>query len=340
MKRNLNLIIIFLFFFLICYSQTPFRILFYNVENLFDTEDNPNTADDEFTINGTRYWSKKRYYQKVNNLAKVITSIGEWSYPPLIGLCEIENEKVLKDLTLYSPLRYENYQYKLTESPDIRGINVALLYQRDQFKYLYHQSVRLNFPDNPEKKTRDILYVTGIITTKDTLDVFVCHFPSRRGGEKESEPDRLFAASKLREKVDSLFRIREKANIIIMGDFNDEPSNKSMIEYLKAKPIKKTINSQALYNLFISLEKKSNIGSYKYREQWNFLDQIIVSGNLLKRSNEFYTHSHAAQIFQPEFLFTEDIVYGGKRPKKSYHGYKYEGGFSDHLPIGVDFFIP
>ena len=336
MKPKLFLIVL-LFVFPCAYPQETFRVMFYNVENLFDTEDNPLTQDDEFTPEGSRRWSKYRYYKKTNDIAKVISSVGGWNYPALVGLCEVENEKVLDELTKYSLLKKAQYRYIIAESEDARGINVALLYQREHFRYISQNSISIRFPNDPTRKTRDILHVTGEIITGDTLDVFVCHYPSRRGGEIESEPYRIFASSVLREKVDSLFTCREKGNIIIMGDFNDEPSNKSISETLNAKPIEKEINKNDLYNLFFSLEKKSKIGTYKYQGQWNFLDQIIVSGNLLNPDNLFHVRAEDARIYQADFLLTEDTTHGGKRLKKTYHGYKYEGGFSDHLPIFVDF---
>jgi len=317
-------------------AQETFRVMFYNVENLFDTLDDPDKEDDEFTPEGSRRWTNRRYYSKLNNLAKVITSIGEWDIPALVGMCEVENDKVLKDLTAYSPLKKSQYRYIVTESEDARGIDVALLYQRDRFKYLYHDCLRLNFPNNPNKRTRDILHVTGQIITGDTLDVFVCHFPSRRGGELESEPDRVYAASVVREKVDSLTLVRERANILIMGDFNDEPTNKSISVTMNAGGVP---NGNDLYNLFYSVQKKSRVGSYKFREQWNFLDQMIVSGNLLDESCSFRVLPETATIFQKAFLLTDDVTNGGKRPLKTFHGYKYEGGHSDHLPIYVDFVI-
>ncbi|MDR0507350.1 MAG: endonuclease [Dysgonamonadaceae bacterium] len=336
---------IFIFCILLCmlflpaYGETPFRVMFYNTENFFDTEHDANKNDREFTPQGARSWTNKRYYAKVNNIAKVITAIGEWDTPVLIGMCEVENDKVMRDLTLSSPLKKMEYRYILTESDDRRGIDVALLYQRDRFKYLYHDCININFPYNRRKKTRDVLHVAGQVITGDTLDVFVCHFPSRRGGELESEPDRIYVASVVRIKVDSLMQSRKNANILIMGDFNDEPLNKSISKTLNAKPVTDKANKNDLYNLFISVQNKNGIGSYKFGRQWNFLDQIIVSGNLLNPNNRFHILPETATIFQKPFLMTEDKSYGGKRPKKSFHGRKYEGGYSDHLPVYADFYI-
>ena len=338
MKPKLT-ILLFLLISFSTFGQTNFRVVFYNVENLFDTVDNPDKDDDEFTPEASRRWNNYRYYKKINNLSKVISAIGEWENPALIGLCEVENDKVMNDLVRYSPLRKMQYSYVITSSEDVRGINVALLYQRNQFRLIDQNSIRIIFPHAPQRKTRDILHVTGKIITGDTLDVFVCHFPSRRGGELVSEPDRIVAASIVREKVDSLIAVRTKVNIIVMGDFNDEPSNKSISQVLNAQIISDEINSNELYNLFFSLEKHSPIGSYKFRDQWNLLDQIIVSGNLLDTTQIFRALPETATIFQAPFLLVEDITHRGKRPKKTFHGYKYEGGYSDHLPVFVDFGI-
>jgi endonuclease/exonuclease/phosphatase family metal-dependent hydrolase len=321
------------------FGQTNFRVMFYNVENLFDTVDDPKKNDKDFLPEGAMHWTAGRYRNKLNNIAKVITSAGEWDTPALVGLCEVENEKVIKDLTQYSPLRKMNYRYVVTNSPDTRGIDVALLYQREKFKYLDHKNYTIKFPYNANKHTRDILHVTGQVSTKDTLDVFVCHFPSRRGGETESEPDRLYVASIIKSKSDSLMRVRKNACIVIMGDFNDEPSNRSISQVLKAQPVSKDVFRQNLYNLFSSFEKRKNTGSYKFQKEWNMLDQIIVSGNLITGNRSIKVLPHTATIFHRDFMLVDDKTNGGKRPKRTYHARKHEGGYSDHLPVFVDFII-
>ncbi len=320
--------------------QNTFRVLFYNVENLFDTEKSSKKDDSDFTPEGIKHWTAGRYHNKLNNISKVITSSGEWGTPALVGLCEVENDNVMNDLTKYSPLKKQEYKYIVTNCADRRGINVALMYQKDRFKYLEHKAYKIKFPKQPEKVTRDILHVSGQVQTGDTLDVFVCHFPSRRGGEQESEPGRIYAASFLKSKTDSLTRIRKNANIIIMGDFNDEPSNESMEKTLRAFPLEKEIKPKCLYNLFYKYVKQNNTGSYKYKDQWNVLDQIIVSGNLIDRKQTFHVKPESAEIFNRDFLLTKDTQgNGGQRPKKTYNGSKHEGGFSDHLPVMVDFSI-
>ena len=328
MKPNLIITLILFLSVLPITAQNTFRVMFYNVENLFDTTHEPGKEDNEFTPDGSRHWNNKRYYNKLNNLAKVITSLGGWDTPALIGLCEVENDKVVHDLTAYSPLRNMQYRYVITESEDARGIDVALLYQRDRFKYLYHNCIRIVFPYNPQKKTRDVLHVTGQIISGDTLDVFVCHFPSRRGGQAASEPDRIQTATMVRAAIDSLKTCRSRANSLIMGDFHDEPSDKSIAQVLV---------KDDLYNLFLPVSQHSSTGSYKFGDQWNFIDQIMVSIHLLDKQHPFHVLPETATIFQADFLFVDDRTHGGKRMKKTFNGYKYEGGYSDHLPVFVDF---
>ena len=343
MKPKSFTLLFFLFFSfsLFASDEENFRIAFYNVENLFDTEDNPRKNDNEFLPDGTRNWTYGRYQNKVTNLARVISAMGEWGYPAIVGLCEVENEKVLNDLTQRSPLKKAAYRHIVTNSPDQRGINTALLYQREKFRLITQASITIEFPYNKRKQTRDILYVSGLIASRDTLDLFVCHFPSRRGGEKESEADRVYVASVLKAKTDSLFSVRKKANIIIMGDFNDEPSNKSLVETLKAQRSLGKIERTGLYNLSSQFERQKNQGSYKYGRQWNILDQIIVSGNLLETSRgQFRALPHSYTIFRRDFMMTDDTTNGGKRMKKTFHGYRHEGGYSDHLPVYVDFLVP
>lgn len=313
--------------------------MFYNVENFFDTFDEQGKNDNEFLPEGSRHWTYGRYLNKMNNISKVITAVGEWDSPALVGLCEVENEKVMEDLTKKSPLKKQGYRYIISDCDDDRGIDVALMYQRDRFKYITHTAYKIIFPKNPRQKTRDILHVTGKVLSGDTLDVFICHFPSRRGGELKSESNRLLAATLLRLKVDKVMSIRKRANILIMGDFNDQPSNKSIFNVLGARPINKNIKKENLYNLFYHYEKIDSKGTYKFQREWNVLDQMIVSGTLLNNNDNFHIKPETSKIVDIEFLLTEDKTNGGKRPKKTYHGMKHEGGFSDHLPICVDFFV-
>lgn len=308
-------------------AQNNFRVMFYNVENLFDCTHDSLKNDREFLPESVRGWNYKRYKQKINSIAKVICAAGEWELPDLIGLCEVENEKVVNDLTNHSPLKEQGYRFVMTDSPDERGIDVALLYQRGSFKLLNHRSIRIDLPNR--KPTRDILHVTGIIANGDTLDVFVVHLPSRSGGEKESEPARLAVASKLKTCADSLFRARRNPNLIITGDFNDYPYNRSVCNVLNANFPARTVEPLGLYNLMAG--KKG--GTYKYQGEWGILDQFIVSGTLLIPHKGLTISANNVSICQFPFLLEADEKYGGKQPFRTYYGFKYIGGFSDHLPI-------
>lgn len=310
--------------------------MFYNVENLFDTKDDPQKNDNDFLPDGSLRWTNKRYWDKQRNIARVITAVGGMQSPALVGLCEIENDSVIFDLTRRSPLRAQGYEYIVSDSPDARGIDVALLYQRHQFKLLEHNEYDVRKNRRKERATRNILHAVGRIANGDTIDVFVCHFPSRGGGQRETEPARVNAAQALRDKVDSLYAVRKKANIIIMGDFNDYPNNKSLFETLKARSLNYHRSNGELYNLFLHRMRETGFGSYVFQGRWNVLDQFIVSGNLLSRNNSVRVKNEEAHVFKADFLLEEDRVHGLKRPWRTYRGLKYIGGFSDHLPIYMD----
>lgn len=325
-------------------AQSTFRVMTYNVENFFDTRDNPDKNDNEFLPSGIRHWTRGRYYRKLQQISKVITAAGEWNTPALIGLCEVENDSVLFHLTHLTPLRHQDYRYVITQSPDFRGINVALLYQRDRFAYIRHESIPIRFSGNRHKQTRDLLHVWGKIITGDTLDVFVCHFPSRYGGEKDSERDRLDAARTLRESCDSLCRIRETPQLLLMGDFNDTPQDRSISEIFAAQRYEEERSISATfpyiyYNLFANPRIQHPPGSHKYQGEWSQLDQIIVNQTLVIPASSMRVIPGSIRVFAPDFLLTKDKTWRGSRPFRTYYGFKYEGGFSDHLPLIVDFYI-
>lgn len=307
------------------FAEDTFRVMFYNTENFFDVNDDPEKADEDFLCSSSHFWTFARYKEKQRNIAKVITAVGGWGTPALVGLCEVENDSVVYALTHNSPLRELNYRFVVSNSPDIRGIDVALLYQCDQFKLISSVSYRIRI----SRPTRDILHVTGKVLKGDTLDVFVCHFPSRLGGVKETEELRATVAAELRKKADSIQMIRHKPNVLIMGDFNDYPECASLISVLGAKAPSDTIGKYV--NLMLPMAGDRRIGSHKFEAEWGFLDQIIVNRNLLK-----VVKNKTASIFSADFLLEEDKRFGGKRPFRTYSGSKYQGGYSDHLPVWVD----
>lgn len=338
-------IVLFLCPYLYLYGQEEkdtltFRIMGYNVENLFDTRHDSLKNDQEFLPDAVRRWNYSKYKKKLDDIARVIIAVGGWTPPALVALCEVENDSVLRDLTRYSALREADYRYLMTQSPDERGIDVALLYQRSLFKPIAHQSIPVPRLRKEDRPTRDILHVSGLLLNKDTLDVFVAHFPSRSGGEKESEPYRMHAARIAKAAIDSLLQSRQHPQIILMGDFNDYPDNKSVRQALQAErpPVSPdSICTKRLYHLLAgkSADRKE-YGSYKYRGEWGLLDHLIVSGSLLQKSSPLYTDETKADVFRAPFLLTEDKKYGGKTPFRTYYGMKYQAGYSDHLPVWVE----
>lgn len=314
-------------------ARQPFRVMHYNVENFFDCRDDSLKQDEEFLPHSVRGWSWKRYREKVNKIAKVVLAASGEQVPDLVGLCEVENAYCLDGLTKYSPLRDAAYRYVMTDSPDERGIDVALLYQPATFRLIGKQCIRIPSSRIGRKPTRDVLHVSGRVVTGDTLDVFVCHFPSRSGGARYSEPHRLLVASVLRHTVDSLFAVRRNPYLIIMGDFNDEPSCRSLAEVLGAMPAGgNEVSVTGLYNLMAGKTE----GTYRYRGEWGMLDQFIVGGKLLLPSSSLYTDSSKAGRLAFPFLLEEDEQYGGMTPFRTYKGMRYHGGYSDHLPVCLD----
>lgn len=312
------------------------RLMFYNCENLFDTQHDSLKNDVEFLPEGKKYWSDYRYYTKLKQIYQVITAIGGEKSPEIIGLCEVENRRALQDLVNKTHLYREGYRILHKESPDNRGIDVALLYQPQSFKPLKTEFLEVRFDEEGARPTRDILYTKGLIKGKDTLHIFINHWPSRWGGALETEGKRMFAANVVRKKVDTILQESPNAYIFITGDLNDEPQDKSVTLTLKALHNIENPKPNQLYNLSYTLQHKFNLGSHKYQGKWGILDQIIVSGSLLIDSNSVSTTIENAHIFNANFLLQDDEKYLGKQPFRTYSGYRYLGGYSDHLPVFLD----
>jgi len=306
----------------------PFSLMFYNTENFYDTVDDPETMDDEFTPNGFREWSEQRYNDKVEKLTKVISTIVHPDKPDIISLAEIENKTVMESiLNEMHRQGMEGYSYVHYDSPDERGSDVAMIYKTDSFHVLESNTVLVHLP-GIEDRTRDILHVKGMVSNGETLHLFVIHFPSRAEGRELSERRRYFAASELRNAVYKVTAEDPEANVIIMGDFNDTPDDNSVDEVLGARKSFEDVKSLRLYNLLYPRYKKG-LGT-PYHKGWLLFDQIIVSGNLLT-SPAIDCKPENADLFNPSWL----LYFGrGNRPKpnRTYSG-KYVGGYSDHLPV-------
>ncbi len=337
--------IIFFLFLYPCFvlSQETFRIMTYNVENLFESAPDSIPKPHDFTPGSARRWTYHRYVTKQNHLARCIIATGEWTPPALVGLCEIENPAVLDHLTRFSILRHAGYRYVMTDGPDPRGMNVALLYQRESFRLLEYTGHRICDPTGRNYfLTRDILHVSGQILSGDTLDVLMVHFPSRRNGQKESEIRRLIAADRLKELADSLIQIRTFPLVVLMGDFNDNPHSPSLKKTMGAlspegarSKKKADIHPELLYNLMEPL-KKEKTGTYKFQGKWEILDHILVNGNLLSPDSPLYIPAARAAIIRHTFLLQPDPKDLGVRPFRTYYGYRFHGGYSDHLPVAID----
>lgn len=306
----------------------------WNVENLFDTEDDPLKNDTEFLPTSKKQWTEDRLEQKLTNLVRVINYMNDGCGPDILALEEVENINVVKKL-LYK-LQYRDYVTVYRESPDERGIDVTLIYDRNIFNIISVDTLKINLPNGA--KTRYILHATLNHKLSNTiLQIFVNHWPSRLGGQVKSEPKRITAAKVLRRKVDSLFSKNDKEQIIILGDFNDEPDNISIKEILNAKEFdceKENVRPKELINL--SYKKFLNgKGTYLYGSDWNMLDQIIVSSSMFDKTKLDYI-CDSFEIIQPSFMITKSGEKIGA-PIPTYSGNRYIGGFSDHYPVGAKF---
>lgn len=313
------------------------RIGFYNMENLYDIDNDSLTADDAFTPDGDNHWTKFRYWHKINNMAKVISTVGGWDAPDIFGMAEIENIKVVKNLISSEPLKKAKYGIVHYDSPDNRGIDVALIYRPQKFKVIASRPIPVTFINEPDSKTRDILYVTGIVLEcKDTLHILVNHWPSRYGGYAATIEKRNRAADIVRQTVDSIHQTNPQANVVIMGDLNDYPTDISLVEHLKAKPSVENTTDSDLINLMYHYQTEGKIGSNKYQSQWGVLDQIIVSQPMLTRNEGLRVGKDRGVIYRADFLLVPDDTYLGVKLNRTYIGARYNGGYSDHLPVFVD----
>lgn len=322
-------------------SEDSLFVAFWNLQNLFDTIDDPLKEDEEFLPEGGMEWTEERLDKKIYNLARVIRMMNKEKGPDILGFCEVENENVI-NMMIDKYLNDLDYKIAYIESPDNRGIDNGLIYKTRSFKLLNVQADTVHLPDG---------YPTRLIFGANLLDqynkpvtVFVNHWPSRRGGLEQSEPNRIKAANKQREAVDRIFNQDPAAKIFILGDFNDDPVNISLLENLRAHPIKcDSINADfevdwkgELFNLSYQ-SYEDGFGSYKYKETWNMLDQIIVSGSLITDDN-FYYICDSFEVYKPIYIVTQDGDYKGT-PFPTYGGRRHLGGYSDHFPVTAKFIL-
>lgn len=308
--------------------KNTFTVGFYNVENLFDTVNNPNTADDDFTPNGKHRWNKKKYYQKIRKITSVISQIGkeQSNLPPVIvGLVEVENATVVKDLVRHKNLLKYNYDYVHFESNDERGIDVSLIYNRNFFIELSSKTYSLNLIDDDGSPdyTRDVLVVKGSLYN-ELVYIIVNHWPSRREGEEETKHKRIKAAELNQYIIEEIKKETENPKILIMGDFNDNPTSESIQDHLV---------SEELYNPMKELYKKGK-GTLTYYKEWHLFDQIIISKNFFD-SNSYHSFLKA-RVFAKDWLRSHRGKYKNS-PFRTYIGPWHQGGYSDHFPVYLTF---
>jgi len=316
------------------YSQDPglrpVRLMFYNVENLFDIKDDSLRNDNDFLPGGVMKWNHTRYSRKINSLYKTIVAAGSWSPPEIVAFCEVENRKTLEELVYGTYLAKYDYRIIHEDSPDQRGIDVCLIYRADSLKMI---DFRYWIPANIKREdfiTRSVLCVRFAVYD-DTLHLIVNHWPSRRGGVLAGEDLRIKISDMVREKIDSISRrCSLRAKIIITGDFNCTPDDSEIRRLVDPR------NSDVCLKDLSEYPAKEGFGTYRYMGAWEMIDQVIVSGSLLSGKKGLYTSPAMLRIFKPDFLLKKDPKYPGLSPFSTYRGYRYQGGFSDHLPVLLD----
>lgn len=320
-------------------AQDKFKIAaigFYNVENLFDTKDSPGTNDADFTPQGLNQWTSERYRSKLKKLDEVIAKMGT-EYSPdgiaILGVAEVENRAVLEDLVKQPGLKPRNYQIVHFDSPDPRGIDVALLYQPKYFEVTHTRTIPMGaYSEEGEVRgTRDILYVSGQFDG-EPLHLLVNHWPSRRGGEKATQPLRNAAAHLCKKVIDSLIQQNPMAKVLVMGDLNDDPVSPSVKEVLQGKRALEEVARGEMFNPMYQFFKKG-IGTLAYRDAWSLFDQIIITEGLARPHEKGYYY-YQARIFNPPFMSQSSGPFKGY-PLRTFAGNEFLDGYSDHFPVYV-----
>lgn len=312
-------------------NKNKLCIAFYNQENLFDTIDTPNKNDDEFLPQGTYKWNTVKYQNKLANMSKVITAMNGGNGPDFLGLCEVENDIALKDLSMELKKNKLEYEIVWFDSPDERGIDNALLFQKNAGKLIKSAMYKIDTNGIGGDNTRGILLADFLLSNKSRLIILVNHWPSRREGEKESEYKRLFVAQRVKFICDSIQKKDPNCALVVMGDFNDYPNNLSIFDIMRAKKEIADVNALDFYNPMNGLLDKG-MGSYKHKGEWNFLDQFLLNKNLIKGNTKLQYEANSASTFKEEWMLETEEKYKGS-PKRTFGGKKYLNGYSDHLPI-------
>ena len=323
-----------------CFAQKPYKVVFYNFENLFDTIHDPGVLDEEFTPEGPKKWNSAKYTRKIGNLERVLFDIAaeDKDFPVVIGVSEIENRSVMEDVIAQPKLAHGNYRIVHYDSPDARGVDVGFYYRPDVFKLEGSAAIPFKMPEMPNFKTRDFVTMWGTIENEPFF-FLVSHWPSRLGGKEASDPKRLAAASQVKHIVDSVMAANPATKVVVMGDLNDDATDASVVEGLSAKGKIKDVKEGDMFNPFIAL-LKAGYGTLAYRDAWNLFDNIVVSENLATGStgelkiqpvgkSKFY-----GGIFRRPYMIQKEGQYKGY-PLRTFVGNDFQGGFSDHFPVYI-----
>lgn len=336
MKYNPIIVLLICISYTVLAQQHNYRIISYNVENLFDTRNDPLKEDDPFTPQGVKHWSDHRYAQKLLHIGRTLANLCQTHITPLIALQEIENYHILDDLVSKTALAATPYAYLHRESNDLRGIDVALLYNPLHFRPLETQYLNPAQSVSSPFATRDLLYCKGVLDGLDTLHIFVCHLPSRIDGKTITDQKREIFIQTIRELSDSIFTTNSQSNIFILGDFNTTCRDPVLTALAHCIGKSTSLQSNKLYNNHPSTFNPHH-GTYKYKGKWETIDHIIISGYLYLPQKDKLVISGKTSILHSTKLLSEDKKHYGFKPFATYNGRIYLGGYSDHLPIYVDF---
>ncbi|MEG2239810.1 MAG: endonuclease/exonuclease/phosphatase family protein [Alistipes sp.] len=340
MKKRLIFTLIFAALFVICFAQKPYKVVFYNIENFFDTINDPEVKDDEFTPEGPKQWNSAKYYKKLGNMERVFFDIAaiDKNYPIVIGVSEVETRSVLEDIVATPKLAPANYRIVHYDSPEARGVDVAFMYRPDVFKLEGSTPVKTRVPSLPNFKTRDILTMWGTIDN-EPFYFMVAHWPSRLGGKDASEFKRIAVGEQMRRMADSVLKINPATNVVAMGDLNDDPTDPSIAEGMGAKAKMKDLATDDFYVPFAEM-LKAGLGTLAYGDAWNIFDNIIVTENLAKGSTGALKLQQApnskfyGNIFKQHYMVQKEGQFKGY-PLRTYVGNNFQGGYSDHFPVFI-----
>ncbi|WP_289067114.1 endonuclease/exonuclease/phosphatase family protein [uncultured Alistipes sp.] len=321
-------------------AQKPYKIVFYNFENLFDTVRDPDIFDEEFTPGGLKNWNSAKYNKKIANLERVLFDIAaaDRDFPIVIGVSEIENRNVMEDVIAQPKLAPANYRIVHFDSPDARGVDVGFYYRPDRFKLEGSAPIPFRMPELPNFRTRDFVTMWGTIEGEPFF-FLVSHWPSRLGGKEASDPKRFAAARQVRAIVDSVQQANPATKVVVMGDLNDDATDDSIVIGLSAKGKIKDLQPGDMFNPYIAL-LKAGYGTLAYRDAWNLFDNIIVSGNLVDapagtlRLLSVGTSKFYGGIFRRPYMLQREGQYKGY-PLRTFVGNNFQGGFSDHFPVFI-----